>query len=166
MHHELIYKPQEGNLEIDEDDELLVDIPNGIILAGEQVLRHVQINLDKKRSLKFKDHHDFLSYIVQKNPQPMSVHKSGSGSDHIWFEDKYDDRVLYHSFRSYDLDNPEKVGEILGMGYIPSSSLLTTFAKSTWFAALEPRSCCLRTPICIVQVDLRQRYAACTKRHG
>jgi ppGpp synthetase/RelA/SpoT-type nucleotidyltranferase len=51
MHHELIYKPRDELPELDEDDERLVDISNGIIISGEQLLRQIEINLDKKKAL-------------------------------------------------------------------------------------------------------------------
>ena len=43
---------------VDEGDERLIDVSSGIIIAGEQLLRQIQINLDKKkeqRRLLFKN---------------------------------------------------------------------------------------------------------------
>lgn len=58
MHHELINKLRLGVSMVDEDDERLIDVSSGIIIAGEQLLRQIQINLDKKkeqRRLLFKN---------------------------------------------------------------------------------------------------------------
>ncbi|KAK3339735.1 hypothetical protein B0T25DRAFT_586315 [Lasiosphaeria hispida] len=44
INHELMYKPRGGCPEIDVDGEALVDVLNGLIVASEQLLRHIQIN--------------------------------------------------------------------------------------------------------------------------
>ncbi|KAJ5392683.1 hypothetical protein N7509_008173 [Penicillium cosmopolitanum] len=66
IHHELVYKPRPGKPEVDEDDERLLDISNGLMIAGEQVLRQIQINLDYKKSrarLPFRDLDDLWRHI-------------------------------------------------------------------------------------------------------
>ena len=57
MQHELIYEPHLGVSVVDED-ERLVDVSSGIIIAGGHLLTQIQINLDKKkeqRRLLFKN---------------------------------------------------------------------------------------------------------------
>lgn len=69
MHHELIYKPRPGLPAADENDERLMDASSGIIIAGEQILRQIQINLDTKKNqarVPFNNEHQVWSYIKEK----------------------------------------------------------------------------------------------------
>ena len=69
MHYELIYKPRPGFPLADENDERLLDVSSGLIIAGEQLLRQIQINLDQKKKLAkipFKDEHDAWAYIQER----------------------------------------------------------------------------------------------------
>ncbi|OAL37068.1 hypothetical protein AYO20_03545 [Fonsecaea nubica] len=147
MHHELIYKPQEGLPEVDEDDERLVDVSNGIIIAGEQLLRHIQISLDRKKargSLPFKNEEDFLSYLREQR------WKAGarSSEQYLMARSGYNmDGILYRSLRAYGLNTREKIDWLLEKVDRPtheSEFLLITLANSEWFRDREAST--LRLP--------------------
>ncbi|KAH0848548.1 hypothetical protein FOPE_02533 [Fonsecaea pedrosoi] len=148
MHHELIYKPQEGPPEVDEDDERLVDVSNGIIIAGEQHLRHIQISLDRKKargSLPFENEEDFLSYLRKRQ---MEVKVSRSDEDDLMTSGGYNmDGILYRSLCAYGLNTPEKIDWLLEEDLTSngdSEFLLIALANSEWFKNLEAST--LRLP--------------------
>lgn len=65
---ELVWEP-EPVLSASEDDQRLLDIANGIIVAGEQVLRQLQVNLESKRDEKRRGLWDWIeigNYLVAK----------------------------------------------------------------------------------------------------
>ncbi|OAG37290.1 hypothetical protein AYO21_08475 [Fonsecaea monophora] len=148
MHHELIYKPQEGLPQVDEDDERLVDVSNGIIIAGEQLLRHIQISLDRKKargSLPFENEEDFLSYLRQWRRKRGFMH---SYKQYLMTTSGYNmDGILYRSLRAYGLNTREKVNWLLeedDSRTRESGHLLITLANSAWFENLEAST--LRLP--------------------
>lgn len=66
VHHEIIYKPGTG-IQSDQDDERLMDLSNGVIMAGEIALKQIQINISKKRQepqREFKNSYAMLDYIL------------------------------------------------------------------------------------------------------
>ncbi|KAI1652726.1 hypothetical protein F4813DRAFT_376900 [Daldinia decipiens] len=110
IHHEPIYKPKNGPLHTDEDDERLLDISNGIIIAGEQVLRQIQINLDKKSQqgqIPFKNIHDAWSYLEENwakgGTQGLSSYERGAAyeSTHV--------QILYRTLETLEFRTPEKL---------------------------------------------------------
>lgn len=78
VNQELVYKPKVSSgavvrgPEVDEDDQRLLDIANGIVIAGEQVLRQLQMNLDSKtRRKQYPERrlwgdNEFKSYLNDK----------------------------------------------------------------------------------------------------
>ncbi|OTB08925.1 hypothetical protein M426DRAFT_260258 [Hypoxylon sp. CI-4A] len=152
MHHELIYKPRK-ELDIDEDDERLIDISNGIIIAGEELIRHIQVSLDKKQeqgSLPFENEQDFHKYMRKKQEEPNDgLWWSGQGSPID--REHYDYAgILYRSLRSYGLNTAEKVNWLIEMDhdyiFFNHETLLETLSKSKWFATLETKTLQLPTP--------------------
>ncbi|KAL4903841.1 hypothetical protein BDW74DRAFT_179431 [Aspergillus multicolor] len=121
MHHELIYKPKPGRPLVDKDDERLIDISSGIIIAGEQVIRQIQINLDQKqerRQLLFKNFHDLWGYIERtwvtgpKALSRLSPHKVE------WIESLEDERhdirrLLFTSLTDLNMFNPEEINALV-----------------------------------------------------
>lgn len=68
VHHELVYKPGTG-IQADQDDERLMDLSNGVIMAGEIALKQIQININKKRQepqREFKNSYAMVDYISTK----------------------------------------------------------------------------------------------------
>lgn len=119
MHHELIYKPRPGLPAADENDERLLDASSGVIIAGEQILRQIQINLDMKKEqarVAFKNEHDFWSYIKEK----WAGGKSNTLSKPIqlWvmglndYESDYG-HALYKGLEVTGFNNPEKVDLVI-----------------------------------------------------
>ncbi|GAD98120.1 hypothetical protein AFUA_2G12730 [Paecilomyces variotii No. 5] len=119
MHHELIYKPQLGRPLVDEDDERLIDISSGIIIAGEQAIRQIQINIDKKqerRRLSFNNPYDLWGYVDRK----WITEPEGRLSQHErnWIqsltEERHDIRqLLFTSLTDLNMGNPEDVDDIV-----------------------------------------------------
>ena len=89
INQELVYKPQAAShgrgdwvlsegafvwepepfLSASEDDQRLIDIANGIIVAGEQVLRQLQVNLESQRDKKKRPLWDWIevrNYMDEK----------------------------------------------------------------------------------------------------
>ncbi|KAK7751002.1 hypothetical protein SLS62_006987 [Diatrype stigma] len=148
MHHELIYKPSEGLPKADEDDERLVDVSNGIIIAGEQIIRHIQIGLDKREAqglLPFRTEQDFLSYLRDKiseieggrrSSNHISLSPSGN-LDHT----RQCDGLLYRSLRTYGFNTPKHVDQLvmegIGRGRNTSKNLIIRLADSGLFEDLE-----------------------------
>ncbi|KAK4222429.1 hypothetical protein QBC38DRAFT_489875 [Podospora fimiseda] len=116
MYQELIYKPKPGVPQADEDVERLLDISNGIIIAGEQVLRQIQINLDKKRLLgrqPFKNEHDVWSYLTETFV--CNENNLLSPGQRLWVKECRQgpySHTLYEALCRVEFNNPEKL-EIL-----------------------------------------------------
>jgi len=120
MHYELIYKPRPGIPQVDENDERLLDISNGVILAGEQVLRQIQINLDRKRELgrrRFGNEHDVWSYLKEKwayngedAPRHEAQKHSRLGDCPLWGNRKH---ILYESLNRLKFDTPEMLDKLI-----------------------------------------------------
>ena len=120
MHYELIYKPMAGFPRADEDDERLLDISSGIIIAGEEVLRQIQINLDRKREqgrLPFNNIHDAWSYlekewvnnrdIVLSEPQRQWL--GAASLDHS----RNHRKILYKSLEMLGFHTPEWLDKLV-----------------------------------------------------
>ena len=109
MHYKLVYKPRPGIPSADEDDERLLDISNGIIIAGEQILRQIQINLDKKIEASrqpFSDQHDFFRHMGQK----WGDHFGDSRSHHVW------KKMAYEALVPAQYDTPDKLDRLMERG--------------------------------------------------
>ncbi|KAK3985333.1 hypothetical protein QBC44DRAFT_275438, partial [Cladorrhinum sp. PSN332] len=113
MYQELIYKPRPGVPQADEDDERLMDVSNGIIIAGEQVLRQIQINLDRKKSLgrqPFKNKHDLWSYVMET--WLCNKDSTLSPAQQLWLKTRREGRYsdgLYQGLTRMGFANPEKL---------------------------------------------------------
>ncbi|KAK4159574.1 hypothetical protein QBC43DRAFT_326918 [Cladorrhinum sp. PSN259] len=113
IYQELIYKPRSGVPQADEDDERLLDVANGIIIAGEQVLRQIQINLDKKRLIglqPFKNENGAWSYVFEE--WVSGKNKSLSPSQRLWVKECSEGvhaKGLYEGLTRVGLNNPEKI---------------------------------------------------------
>jgi ppGpp synthetase/RelA/SpoT-type nucleotidyltranferase len=119
MHHELVYKPQPGRPLVDEDDERLIDISSGIIIAGEQVVRQIQINIDKKqerRRLPFNNLYDLWGYIDTKwitGPEGR-LPQHGRNWIQSLAEERHDIRqLLFTSLTDLKMGNPEDVDDLV-----------------------------------------------------
>lgn len=119
MHHELIYKPRPGLPMADEDDERLIDVSSGIIIAGEQVLRQIQINLDRKQDQgrrPFKNEHELWSHIDEKWTRDRENRLSRQQK--TWLrvlrnEDANIRHLLYQSLDELEMNNPESVDALV-----------------------------------------------------
>ncbi|KAI0095671.1 hypothetical protein GGR51DRAFT_544832 [Nemania sp. FL0031] len=142
MHYELIYKPVEGLPLVDGDDELLLDVSNGIIMAGEQVLRHIQTSFDKRQALghlPFDSEQRFLMHLRSKRSENET---NPSGPDYNF---KYGghykmDAMLYRTLRRYSLNTPEKVDWLVEEEKTKNrlgGHLLIALARSDYFSKLE-----------------------------
>ncbi|KAJ5211413.1 hypothetical protein N7491_011231 [Penicillium cf. griseofulvum] len=112
MHHELVYKPRPGIPAADEDDERLIDISNGIVIASEQVLRHLQINLDRKQKLghlPLRNKEELWSHIMEwrtdRNNQLTEKRKTLIQSLSLLFNESMK-TLLYESLVELEMDSP------------------------------------------------------------
>ncbi|KAI1460010.1 hypothetical protein F4805DRAFT_472571 [Annulohypoxylon moriforme] len=146
MHHELIYKSQEGHIEPDEDDERLIDLSNGIIIAGEQMLRHIQICLDKKTmqgTLPFKNELEFLSCLrdcwnkhdLRETPRHETISMA----------DGYMEGILYRTLCAFGLNNPSVLDSIVARsGCDDIGVLIECLVEAPYFTIPETKT--LRLP--------------------
>ncbi|KAI3317233.1 hypothetical protein HD806DRAFT_515572 [Xylariaceae sp. AK1471] len=120
IHHELIYKPRAGLLQADEDDERLLDLSNGAIIAGEQVLRQLQINLDRKRErgrLPFDSVYEAWTYLEKTwiNKKDGLSETQQQWLQKACLEDgPIKNYLLYESLRMLGFNTPEKFEILLG----------------------------------------------------
>ena len=108
IHHDLIYKPNSG--ELTADDERILDLSNGIIVAGESALRQLQKNLDQK----VKDAHRPIAdqYELAVLLKRDWIDKKVEGTPQWRAEFKYLD-LLYETLKRFKMDTQEKVQELV-----------------------------------------------------
>jgi ppGpp synthetase/RelA/SpoT-type nucleotidyltranferase len=111
VHHELIYKPGTG-FRVDQDDERMVDLSNGIIMADESALRHMQINLNRKRQeshAKFNNAYSMMDYIstkwIENESKPAWLKKYRLS---WWYQN-----ILFNSLQEFDFNKPNRLNKLI-----------------------------------------------------
>jgi len=119
FHYDLVYKPKPGIPPADENDERLLDASNGLIMAGEQILRQIQINSDQKRELgkrPLRGEDEIWSYLEEKGVYVGAdalLYKFLGPPSLLRSERK---RILYESLHRLEFETPQILDKLVEHG--------------------------------------------------